>query len=332
MTTLNDVKQYEVAIVIPIGPGHRPWLESSIKSIACQNADVGIAICACEDSSSLQDLIKRYRDIITYVRIGPDNGQSAAVNEGWRNVSAKIYSWLNDDDMLHPNALEHVLSCFKETNCDVVHGISDIWKDGTITPGYGNSPVTESLLRDNVIAQPSTFVQSEALSKVQLEYGPLAEDRHFTMDWDLWQRLYQSGAKFAAIDRPLSLTRWYKETKTGSASLQKYKEYAALLKRNTSTARLLWSLTNIFLHNQSIYGHLAPLFRNVTRFLFTRHQTPAPLKPKEMELFHFEDTPQIPHVTTDEQDIALEPLQPGEVLSTAAHSARFSAVHTPSKP
>jgi chloramphenicol O-acetyltransferase len=54
------------------------------------------------------------------------------------------------------------------------------------------------------------------------------------MDWDLWTRLYKSGAVFRYVHKPLSVTRIYPETKTSGMSLERYREINAHLKKHST--------------------------------------------------------------------------------------------------
>jgi glycosyltransferase involved in cell wall biosynthesis len=54
--------------------------------------------------------------------------------------------------------------------------------------------------------------------------GKIDDRLHYTMDWDLWCRLSDSGAKFKYIHEVLAAVRYYPETKTLSGAKRRYKE------------------------------------------------------------------------------------------------------------
>jgi len=296
------------------------WLESTLKSISIQTPSTSVAICAVEDTPVLRALISKYKDIISYVRIGPDNGQSAAINEGWAALNADYYCWLNDDDVLHPNALETVSRIFDDTQAGVVHGRTDILEKGKLRFGYGAEPITDRLVRENPIAQPSTFVRKNALVKIceGEEFAPLAIELKYAMDWDLWQRLYFSGAKFEAIATSLSITRWYAQTKTANPSLRKYREYSKLLS-HVSLATRLWTLANTFLHNQSAYGRFSTFFKPITAFLSQRKKKNSSTASfgisTGIDVYHYDDISACVK-SSDSEDILTTNLQSGEVFAT----------------
>lgn len=168
---------------------------------------------------------------IVYRRHGPDDGQAAAIDEGWRNTAAEYVFWLNADDRLLPGALERVLDRFNSAPApDVVFGES-LFVDEHDAPIGKHEQVTAVsalLLRSNCISQPSCFARRSAVERV----GGLDTRLHFVMDWDLWIRLYQDGAKFEHVDEALSAVYMGRGTKTGLVSARRLREVYALVNRH----------------------------------------------------------------------------------------------------
>jgi hypothetical protein len=88
------------------------------------------------------------------------------------------------------------------------------------------------------ISQPACFVRREAVAKI----GGLNAKLHYIMDWDLWTRLYLSGARFVYLKRPLAAVRMYPQTKTASGGMLRFREirthlraHAGLIKSVKST-------------------------------------------------------------------------------------------------
>ena len=50
------------------------------------------------------DIIKKYEKNIAHWISEPDNGQSSAINKGFKNAKGEILNWLNSDDILMPSA------------------------------------------------------------------------------------------------------------------------------------------------------------------------------------------------------------------------------------
>jgi glycosyltransferase involved in cell wall biosynthesis len=60
------------------------------------------------------DILKKYEKYFAYWRTHPDDGQSAAIIEGFQKSTGDILCWLNSDDFLAPGALALVGEYFQE--------------------------------------------------------------------------------------------------------------------------------------------------------------------------------------------------------------------------
>lgn len=157
-------------------------------------------------------LLDEYADIIVYRRSGPDRGQASAIHEGWSCLPGDVLGWLNADDFLYPGALKAAADAFQASDVDVVTGDS-VFLDGAGRflghhPGVG--PPDDQILTSNPISQPSTFVRRIAVEAV----GGINQSLHYTMDWDLWVRLFRNGARFTKNDAVLSGVMIDRGTKT----------------------------------------------------------------------------------------------------------------------
>lgn len=330
----------DFAFVIPVGGGERPWLLQTLRSLRAQTASVCVAVCAVEDSPELQAALSEFSDIIDHVRIGTDGGQSDAINEGWAALRARFYGWLNDDDMLHPKATERALAVFDQ-GADVVHGQTDILSAGALKPGYGSRTIGPHILDDNTIAQPSTFVRRTALLSVDLAQNstgyecltrPTDPALHFTMDWDLWRRLYKAGVVFVATEQTLSITRWYEGTKSSALNISKYREFYAVIRRHPRDLRAAWTVVNTMVDNLARYGWTAPAFKPLNALLRALHarnvaqteSTPTNDLAEDalvFEVFHYADAVQT--VTPSDTGKAAS-LPPGIAIRVTSGSARVS--------
>ena len=289
----------DFAFVVPIGPGPAPFLARTLASLRAQPTSVGVAVCAVEDSHALRATVAEFSDIVDYLRVGPDDGQSAAINEGWAALDADAYGWLNDDDTLHPEATRLASEAFA-AGADVVHGATAILEDGELRRAHGDRPVGPHILDDNTVAQPSAFIARSALAAIDLEQPgeikrSLKTELHFSMDWDLWRRLHLSGARFHALPDTLSITRWYEGTKTSANTLAKFSEYYRVLRRKRIDPRGLWITGNSAVYNLARFGFARALFRPLDRALAALHRSAsgdAPPEPGDvlppLQVFHYD--------------------------------------------
>jgi hypothetical protein len=233
-----------VAIAIPIGTWS-PTLPLALHSLKQQTSQgFSLAVMDASQDSRVSDALKASGLDISYLRQGRDDGQAAAIAEGWQNTSGEILAWLNVDDMLMPDTVRRVLNHFcQHPETDVYCGQSTISTEaGQI---LGLHPEVQQpgplLMRSNLISQPSCFFRKNAVDAI----GGINTKLEYTMDWDLWVRLYSEGANFVQTDKILSNVTWAKGTKTSEFSLERLSEIYGILRQSQSrfsAAKGMWGL------------------------------------------------------------------------------------------
>ena len=220
------------SISVPVY-GHAEFLPHTLESIRCQPAEIELAVLDATPDDSVQKVLSSYRDMIAYEYHREDDGQSAAIQEGWENTSGEIVSWINADDYLFPDALVKVKEIFLHNpDIDVVYGHAVyLSADGNFQTYFPAISEDITLLkRGCIICQPSCFVRRKAMERV----GGLNAALHYTMDWDLWLRLYHANCSFYFLNELISAVRVYPDTKTLSGSAQRYREIKDILRANAS--------------------------------------------------------------------------------------------------
>jgi glycosyltransferase involved in cell wall biosynthesis len=159
----------------------------------------------------------------------PDRGLSHAMNKGVAMARGEYIGWLNADDYYLPGALEAVLDALAD---------GPVWVTGPclIVDGSGTEirrGVTRykrfflrrysrrSLLVQNFVAAPSTFVRRDAL----IEAGGFDERFKYSMDYDLWLRLAER-APPVVLDRPLAAFRMAGESLSMTGFERQFEEHA----------------------------------------------------------------------------------------------------------
>ena len=181
--------------VMPV-KGSRPYMEEALASLAAQGMGDDLEV------------------IVQDADVEPDAGQSDAFNKGFAKARGEWLFWLNSDDLLLPGALKKVASLIKRKasvgdgslwwitgnqlridvegnviGCSVGHGWHDWLYKHAVPHVYG----------------PSAFFRRELLERV----GGFDSSLSICMDWDLWIRFMQAGARFKRIDRYLwGLRQW----------------------------------------------------------------------------------------------------------------------------
>ena len=221
-----------------------------------------VALCDAGDNNACKALAEEFADIVEYRRHGPDDGQSAAINEGWRALDGDVYGWLNADDYLAPNALEKVDCLFTDNpKADIVYGQSLIIdeEDALIGLHPAVSPDISDITRSNIISQPSCFYRKTALDDV----GVLKPHQHYVMDWDLWLRFYRAGKTFIYTPEVLSSVLWERGTKTSSLNSRRMAEIRALVASSGKPLTTAKTLLGFTLHHLSEYSIVAPLMKRL---------------------------------------------------------------------
>jgi glycosyltransferase involved in cell wall biosynthesis len=168
-------------------------------------------------------ILAAYRPRLAYVVSERDRGQSHALNKGFARATGDILTWLNSDDLLAPGALAAAALAFHTSGADLVAGICQLFRDGA--PGEqhltscvdGPLPVEELLDLEACWAGGQFFYQPEVLFRRSLWQAAGArvdESLYYSMDYELWLRFAEQGARLHVIGRPLAWYRQHPEQKT----------------------------------------------------------------------------------------------------------------------
>lgn len=247
------------AISVPIGAWH-PILPDCLASLAAQGADLEVALLDASGDPRVRTLADEFADLLAYRQHAPDDGQADAIATGWANTTSDILGWLNADDILMPDALDKVQAAFaRAEKPDVVYGHSMVFDEQKrfISYQWGVEPPSERLNSAAIISQPSCFFKRSSVDEI----GGLRRDLHYTMDWDLFLRLYRAGAKFGFIDEVLSLILWGQETKTSSLNAARRAEIKAITDTFRTNEKPLRTMLGFGLQN--IVDNAPPAFRQL---------------------------------------------------------------------
>ncbi len=217
----------KVSIITPTRNQQR-YLEETILSVIHQdypNMEHIIVDGASTDETS--SILARYQDKLAFIISEPDDGQSHAINKGMSKATGEILTWLNSDDMLAPGALASVALAFDVNSADMIAGICQLYRDGVLESQHltscadGPLPLEDLLDLDQGWNAGQFFIQPEVMftREIWLRAGRRVNERlHYTMDYELWLRFAQAGARLHAIGRPLAWFRLHEEQKTSARS------------------------------------------------------------------------------------------------------------------
>jgi glycosyltransferase involved in cell wall biosynthesis len=205
-----------------------PYIEETILSVRNQtykNIEHIIIDAGSTDETLL--ILKKYGNDLTWIS-ELDNGQSDAINKGWRLAKGDIIAYLNADDTYLPNAIETAIHFFEKNP-----KIYMLYGDGITTDENGKNPrpfhCGEFIFKDLVfckcnIFQPSVFLRKEIFDTI----GDVDVKLHLAMDLDYWLRIalmYPIGY----LPKPLSIAKIYQDAKSSALMHNYITEYEYIL-------------------------------------------------------------------------------------------------------
>lgn len=165
------------------------FIEETIRSIVNQNyTNLEHIIIDGGSSDQSVEIIRKYEDSLSYWVSERDDGQTDAINKGFRIANSEIITWINSDDILTPGALNAIGSFFRDNpTIQVVYG------DGIAIDKEGKKLFVrrskvfdlEWFIRTDFVIQPSGFFRHSFLK--QMNY--LDENLHYAMDTDIFLRM-----------------------------------------------------------------------------------------------------------------------------------------------
>jgi GT2 family glycosyltransferase len=202
-----------VSIITPcLNPG--PRLERCIRNVAGLTYERVEHIVV--DGGSRDGTLDLLRDAPGVRWISePDEGQSQAINKGFRLAGGEVVTWLNADDQLVPDSVALAAEAFRgNPSLGFVYGDCEVFEQGQRTVTWRARPklTARAIEAGEVIPQAGAFIAAWALERV----GDLDETFHLAMDVDLWIRLVDAGIPSAHLRKVTAIFELHELSKSGS--------------------------------------------------------------------------------------------------------------------
>ena len=227
-----------VSIVTP-SYNQGQFIEETIRSVLLQGyPSLEYIIMDGGSTDGSVEIIRKYEPWLSYLHIGPDGGQAAAIAEGFRRATGEILAWLNSDDRYRPGALVRVAHFFT-THPNVVFGNGDV----NYIDAEGRFLKRIYAIRPNRFLtanlgvhswpQQGCFWRRWAYEKA----GGMDGSLQFCMDRDLFIRLVDIGPSARIAGPPLADFRMHESAKSSKLLDVAEREHRLLITRYGSLWR-----------------------------------------------------------------------------------------------
>lgn len=215
------------------------WLPTTIQSVLEQNyQDLEYIVIDGGSKDGSAQIIDSYSKHLAYWVSEADQGQSDAINKGFKKATGDVVAWINSDDYYYPNVFNKVMQIFNNNpHLVMIYGnCSFVDENGKFIRYFTEVKDFNPLVLRNYsdyIMQPTTFFKRSALQEV----GYLDESLHYGMDWDLWCKFATRYPEQILYIRDLiAVNREYKNTKTSTGSKVRLKELKIINNRHKTTS------------------------------------------------------------------------------------------------
>lgn len=185
------------------------------------NAEVLVIDGASTDGT--QDILASYGDRVRWIS-ERDRGQSDAINKGVRLARGEIIAWINSDDYYaSPTVVSRMIAALDGR--DLVYG------DGVRVDSEGHElgpyRAVEIARVAQIITHPASFVLQPTVlfrRELFLAIGGVDEALHYTMDYELWIRMFEAARGTRYVPEVVACARYHQDAKSVAAMGKQIRE------------------------------------------------------------------------------------------------------------
>lgn len=218
---------HPISVILPVYNAEK-YLPATLDSLLAQTfRDFEIVAVNDESTDGSLRILERYAAKDDRIRIisQPNGGQSGARNTGLKNAAGDFFVFCDNDDLLHPKALETLVFVQRKTNADLVcHGYKRIACDTVLNDISACEKVEKIHMATSFRAIQRKKINIMPWSKLYrrglfdgVEFPPvkLGEDFYSTF------KTFSKSKKTAYIDNKFYFHRQHPAQTSGSFSAQK---------------------------------------------------------------------------------------------------------------
>ena len=197
MSDRNETTQHqaepELVSLIVRTKNRQDLLQAALASIACQSWRKIEMIVVNDGGTDVKPITSAYSNHqLKLIDLPQSRGRAGAANVGLQNAAGAWIGFLDDDDLLSPQHLEHLISAAAQQKSKVAYSgtrVVQVNLDGSqgevAVYNYPYSP--DRLLFENFIPIHSALFRRELVS-TDVKFD---EELEFFSDWDFWLQLSQ---------------------------------------------------------------------------------------------------------------------------------------------
>jgi len=160
----------------------------------------------------------------------PDNGQSEALNKGFRMATGGVIGWLNSDDRYRPGCFEKVAGAFSTNSAvDVLYGdftwIDEHGRFLQIRREVTFNPFVLLYHRTLCVPSPSSFFRR----KIFDDGNFIDVSFDYSMDWEFFVRLHLNGYRFQHLQATIADFRWQPNSKSSKCLAGQHRDRDRIL-------------------------------------------------------------------------------------------------------
>ncbi len=241
------------------------FIEEAIKSVQSQLPAGMVEHIIIDNCSTDQtkEVVAKYPHVVFVSE--PDEGQSDAINKGFKIAKGQIIGWLNADDYYMPGTFDKVSSIL---SADDVHGIYSnvrfINKDNKFIKNLiVHKPVKWLSLFHCYIPSTSFFFK-----RVIIDEGLFIDkDMHISMDKDFFANIFYKGFKIKFVNDFFASFRWHDSNKSlDTADTKKLRHKEGLIIFNRYS-RFNFSVSNSNVKRYSVVDGILLVYRKLLKVL-----------------------------------------------------------------
>lgn len=225
----DKIMEYPLVTIVTPSYNQAHFIEETILSIKNQDyPNIEHIVVDANSTDNTLDILKKYGDQIKWIS-EPDNGQTEAINKGFKMSSGQICAYLNSDDSYVPGCFKTVVNYFhKHPDVDMLVGDVNYIdeKSKIIRITYYPPFSVGRMLRagGGLISQTGVFFRRSLFDSI----GMFNETFHHVMDYDFYIRAGLKH-KVKSISSVLANFRLHSESKTMTESGQQGQPAEALI-------------------------------------------------------------------------------------------------------